>query len=291
MIKKLSATSGDNTDHSLADLLSGIMKTSGNLPRSYAGLVNYLQQFLKLLHRYNDAGGNLSDLEALNILMIKLSMCPLDQLSTILTIKKSKKIKDPNYSLAKFVNHLTSWASSEVDKPSNRYQNENKQVMAVGRGSQVGRSRGNGKGNGRGRGKGKNNYNPNARYHQDTYKEKYAGRGKGSAGREKGKKGKGKGKGTDYGQQLVVHLDGKDYMRDRLCYNYGTLGHYARDCVKAWKQHNERKQQNKRSHHKINSLFNNGGEDYFDDNQAEKYLRNSSMMLFKIAEGSEFQGF
>ena len=57
---------------------------------------------------------------------------------------------------------------------------------------------------------------------------------------------------------------------------------------KAWKQHNERK----RGHYEINTLFNNGGEDYFDANDhAEKYSRNSSVSLFKIAEGSEFQNF
>ena len=150
MIMKLNETFGDNTNHSLADILSEIMQTSGDLPKSYAGLISYMQQFLKLIRRYNDAGGSLSDPEALNMLMIKLSMCPLDQLSTILTIEKSEKIKDPNYSLAKFVNDLTSWASSEVDKPSNRYQKGNRQVMAVGRGSQVGRSRGNGNYKGRG---------------------------------------------------------------------------------------------------------------------------------------------
>ena len=130
--------------------------------------------------------------------------------------------------------------------------------MACGRGSQVGRSRGTGNYKGRGRGKGKNDNYSNARYHQDAYREKSAGRGK-------GKQGKGKGKGTDYGQQLVVHMDGKEYIRDRPCYNCGTLGHYARDCDKAWKQHNERK----RGHYEINTLFNNVGEDYFDDAQAE----------------------
>ena len=195
MIKKLSATSGNNTDHSLADLLSEIMKISENLPRSYAGLVNYLQQFLKLLRRYNNAGGNLSDLKALNILIIKLSKCPLDQLNIIITVAKTEKIKDPDYSLTKFVSSLTSWASSEVDKPENRYQGENKQnphILAFGRGSQD-RSRENGKGKGRGRGKGKNNYNPNdARYHQNTYKGKYEGRGKGSQVEEKGKREKAK---------------------------------------------------------------------------------------------------
>ena len=125
MIKKLNTTFGDNTNHSLADILSEIMETSGNLPRSYAGLISYMQQFLKLIRRYNDAGGNLSDPEALNMLMIKLSTCPLDQLQTMITVAKSEKIKDPDYSLSKFVNCLTSWASSEVDKPANRYQHGN----------------------------------------------------------------------------------------------------------------------------------------------------------------------
>merc|ERR1711865_13770 len=151
-----------------------------------------MQQFLKLIRRYNNAGGSLSDPEALNMLMIKADSsypCALWISLVLYPIEKSKKIKDPNYNLAKFVNDLTSWASLEVDKPSNRYQNENKPVMAVGRGSQVGRSRGNGKGKGRGRGKGKNNYNPNdARYHQNTYKGKYEGRGKGSQVEEKGKR-------------------------------------------------------------------------------------------------------
>ena len=104
MIKKLNTTFGDNTNHSLADILSEIMETSGNLPRSYAGLISYMQQFLKLIRRYNDAGGNLSDPEALNMLMIKLSTCPLDQLQTMITAAKTDKIKDPDYSLAKFVN-------------------------------------------------------------------------------------------------------------------------------------------------------------------------------------------
>ena len=58
---------------------------TANLPTSYAGLIRFNQQFVKLTRRYNDAGGNLSDLEALNMLMTKLAKCPLDQLSTILS--------------------------------------------------------------------------------------------------------------------------------------------------------------------------------------------------------------
>ena len=104
IVKKLSETLGDNMNHSLADILSEIMQTSGDLPKSYAGLISYMQQFLKLIRRYNDAGGNLSDPEALNMLMIKLSTCPLDQLNTMITVAKTDKIKDPDYSLAKFVN-------------------------------------------------------------------------------------------------------------------------------------------------------------------------------------------
>ena len=108
MIMKLNETFGDNTNHSLADILSEIMETSGNLPRSHAGLINYLQKSLKLIRRYNDAGYNLSDPGALNMLIIKLSTCPLDQLQTMMTVAKGDKIKDPDYSLAKFVNGLTS---------------------------------------------------------------------------------------------------------------------------------------------------------------------------------------
>ena len=125
MIKKLNTTPGDNTNHSLADILSEIIETSGNLPRSYAGLINYLQKFFKLIRRYNDAGGILSDPGALNMLIIKLSTCPLDQPNIIITVAKTEKIKDPDCSLSKFVNCLTSWASSEVDKPANRYQHGN----------------------------------------------------------------------------------------------------------------------------------------------------------------------
>ena len=54
--------------------------------------------------------------------MLKLAKCSLDQLPTVLTVLKTERIKDSNYSLAKFVNDLTSWASSEIDKPSNSYQ-------------------------------------------------------------------------------------------------------------------------------------------------------------------------
>ena len=108
MIIKLNTTFGDNSNHSLADILSEIMETSGTLPISYAGIITYLQEFLKLVRRYNDAGGNLSDPKALNMLIIKLSTCPLDQLQTMMTVAKGDKIKDPDYSLAKFVNGLTS---------------------------------------------------------------------------------------------------------------------------------------------------------------------------------------
>ena len=64
----------------------------------------------------------MSDSEALNMLIIKLASCPLDQLNIMIILAKGDKIKDLDYSLAKFVNALTSWASSEVDKPSDRYQ-------------------------------------------------------------------------------------------------------------------------------------------------------------------------
>ena len=53
---------------------------------------------------------------------------------------------------------------------------------------------------------------------------------------------------------------------------------------KAWKQHNERK----RGHYEISTLFNNGDDYYFGEEKSGKIQRNSSM-LFKIAEGSEFQ--
>ena len=92
----------------------------------------------------------------------------------------------------------------------------------------------------------------------------------------------------------MVHLDGKEYMRDRLCYSCGVPGHYARDCAEAWKQHYERKK--KRNHyeinmnreHEINTLFNNEDDNYFGNEKPGKVQRNSSM-LFKIAAGSEFQ--
>ena len=107
---------------------------------------------------------------------------------------------------------------------------------------------------------------------------------------KKEKRGKGKGKGTDYGQQLVVHMNGKAYMSDRICYNCNYPGHYARDCEIAWKEHYERN--SKRNHHEMNTLFNNGEDNYFDENDhTEKYSRNSSVSIFKIAEGSEFQKF
>lgn len=62
----------------------------------------------------------------------------------MITLAKNEKIKDPDYTLAKFVllvNSITSWASSEseVDKPSNSYQNSTESspmVLAFGRVSQ-----------------------------------------------------------------------------------------------------------------------------------------------------------
>ena len=137
MMKKLDITFGDSTNHSLTDILSMIVETS-DLPTTYAGVVDYTQKFTKLIARYKKAGGNLGDIEALNILMLKLAKCSLDQLPTVLTIFKTERIKDSNYSLTKFVNDLTSWASSEIDKPSNIYQSETnfrKKLMAVGKGS------------------------------------------------------------------------------------------------------------------------------------------------------------
>ena len=300
MMKKLSATFGDTTDHSGVDLLQEIMQTRDVLPKSFVGLIEYLQQFVKLLNRYNNAGGNLSDLEALNMLIINLSKCPLDQLSVVLTIEKTEKIKDPDhYSLAKFINNLTSWASSEVEKPDHKYQSQNKSIFNLGKGSKGGNGRGNGKGKGRGRNNYDNNYNPT--YNQNAYKGKSRGRGKGSTGRGRGKKGKGKGKGkgTDhghYGQELVVYMDGKEYMSGRRCYGCNTNGHYERDCDIAWKQHQERE---KRHHHQINmnqehdidALFDNGDDNYFGGENKEKRQRLSSMLLLKIAAGSKFNKF
>ena len=187
MMKKLDITFGDNTTHSLSDILSVIVETT-NLPTTYAEVVSFTQEFIKLICRYNKAGGNLSDLEALNILMIKLAKCSLDQLPTVLTILKTEKIKGPDYSLARFVDDLTSWASSEIDKPSNSYQsgtNYRSKLMAVGKGhsSGYGERYAGQKGRGRGRGRGGYNYNYNSRYHQDASKGTSAGRGKGSAGR------------------------------------------------------------------------------------------------------------
>lgn len=74
MSKKLSETPGDNTDQSLSDILSEILKTSGDLPISYAGLTHYLQKLFKLLRCYNEAGGKLGDSEAPNMLIIKLDI-------------------------------------------------------------------------------------------------------------------------------------------------------------------------------------------------------------------------
>ena len=43
--------------------------------------------------------------------------------------------------------------------------------------------------------------------------------------------------------------------------------------------------------HEINTLFNNGDDNYFGNKKPGKIQRNNSILLFKIAEGSEFQGF
>ena len=120
------------------------------------------------------------------------------------------------------------------------------------------------------------------RYHQDgTYKGKSAPPGKG-----KGRKGKGRGAGTGKGQQLVVHLDGKEYMRNIVCYNCGVPGHYASTCVEAWKQHNERS--SKRGHRDINTLFKNGDKNYFgeDDEDHETKLEGHSAYCFKLHTGA-----
>ena len=64
MMKKLDITFGDNTTHSLTDILAMIMQTT-NLPTTYAEVVDYkyTQKFVKLICRYNKAGGNLGDIQ------------------------------------------------------------------------------------------------------------------------------------------------------------------------------------------------------------------------------------
>jgi len=103
------------------------------------------------------------------MLIVKLEECPLVNLSVMLTMQKSEKIKNANYTLATLVEVMTSWALSEVDKPTNRYQNEtvlNPKILTVGRGFQKGHRggygnySGYGRGDrGKGRGRGKNYYN------------------------------------------------------------------------------------------------------------------------------------
>ena len=66
----------------------------------------------------------MGDKEVLNMLIVKLEECPLVNLSVMLTMQKSEKIKNANYTLPTFVEAMTSWALSEVDKPTNRYQQE-----------------------------------------------------------------------------------------------------------------------------------------------------------------------